>query len=825
VESDRRVDDLIADLTLDEKAALTAGESWFWMPTIDRLGIGGWRLTDGPQGARGKDFVGSTPTACVPCGSALGATWNPSLLEGVGAVLGDQARTKGARVLLAPTVNLHRSPLGGRTFESYSEDPLLSGVLAAAFVRGVQAQGVAPTVKHFVGNEAEFERNTIDSVIDERTLRELYLLPFEMAVRDGGALGIMTGYNRLNGTWCSEHPELLRILREEWGFEGFVVTDWFAVASTVGSARAGLDLEMPGPGRQYGPKVAEAVRAGALDESDVDAIVRRLFGVLARLGALDDPPPGVEESIDRPEHRAIARRASVESTVLLRNDGVLPFDLASIRSIAVIGQNAARAEIIGGGSANVEPHYRVTPLDAIRRRVGDSITVTYEPGCDLDKDLPPAPIELEEVVFDAGGQEVQRSTRRSAELMYFGAPVPEVGSQWSVRATGTYAATLDGPHQVTLVQAGRARVYVDGVLVIDGVEHPPPPGTAMFGAGSAQVGGTVDLQAGKPVEILIEYANDGAEILAGVIVGLRPQPPPDIVERAVAAAEAADAAVVVVGTNNQWETEGHDRASLALPGDQDDLVRRVCAVNRNTAVVVNTGAPVDMPWAEETPALLQIWFGGQEMADGLADVLAGAAEPSGRLPLTFPRRIEDTPAFGNFPGENGEVRYGEGLLVGYRGYDTRDVPVRFPFGHGFSYTTFEIGEPRVRAEDSAVVEVPVTNTGARPGAEVVQLYVEAIDPPVFRPAKELKAFEKVWLEPGASTTVELRLDDRAFAFWQPDGSAYAAIKARNAEGGFILGPAQAAAVSVAGWRVHPGAYRLHIGRSVQDIVHVVDIDR
>ncbi|MCU1374017.1 MAG: beta-glucosidase [Actinomycetia bacterium] len=816
------VDELLAALTLDEKAVLTAGIDMWHTAPIERLGIPSFKMTDGPNGARGGSFDRMTPSAAVPCGSALGATWNLTLLEQVGAVLGDQARTKQARVLLAPTVNLHRHPLGGRTFEEYSEDPLLTGLLAAAFVRGAQAQGVATTVKHLAGNEQETERNTIDTVIDERALRELYLLPFELAVKEGETLGVMTAYNRLNGLWCDEHPELLGILRDEWGFDGIVVTDWYAVDSTVGSALAGLDIEMPGPPRQLGPKLAEAVRAGELDESVLDAIVRRILGVFDRLGALDDPPPGEEQSVDRPEHRAVARRAAIESTVLLRNDGVLPFDVASLSTLAVIGPNADRAQIIGGGSATLEPHYRVTPLEALRTRIGGVVDITYEQGCDIDRTVPPMALPMEEVFLDGDGGEVFRRSGESTRLLFFGPPSPDLPKRWSVRSVGTFTPEVGGPWQVTLIEAGRARVLIDGQVVVDGVTDPPPPGQALFGMGSEQVDGTIELEAGKPVELVIELSNQGAPLVVAAVVGVRPVPPPDLLERAVAAAAVADAVVVIVGTNDDWETEGHDRTSMDLPGDQDELVRRVCAANPRTAVVLNAGSPVTLPWADDAPALLDMWFGGQEMADGLVDVLTGRADPSGRLPTTFPERIEHAPAFGNFPGGQGEVRYGEGVLVGYRWYEARHLPVRFPFGHGLSYTTFELGQPEVSGDEPMLVRVRVTNTGSRSGSEVVQLYVEPVAPKVVRPPKELKAFAKVWLEAGQSATVVLALTERAFAHWSPDPAPYEAIKERQLSSTISVAPAPSDAPPK-GWHVEPGEYRLHVGRSSADIAHVVPI--
>jgi beta-glucosidase len=816
------VDELVASLTLDEKASLTAGVDMWHTAAVERAGIPSWKMTDGPNGARGGSFDRMTPSAAMPCGSALAATWNQVLLEQVGAVLGDQARTKQARVLLAPTVNLVRHPVNGRTFEAYGEDPLLAGLLAAAFVRGAQAQGVATTVKHFVGNEQETERNTIDTVIDERALRELYLLPFELAVKEGGTLGIMTAYNRVNGTWCDEHPELLGILRDEWGFDGIVVTDWFAVDSTVGSATAGLDIEMPGPARQLGAELADAVRAGEVDEAVLDVMARRILGVFDRLGALDDGPVGEEESVDRAEHRGVARRAAIESTVLLRNDGVLPFDVPSLETLAVIGPNAARAQIIGGGSATLEPHYRVTPLEALRRRIGDVVDVIYEQGCDIDRTVPPMSLAMEEVFLDGDGNEVLRDERDSTRLLFFGPPSPDLPARWSVRASGTFTPEVSGPFQVTLVQAGRARVLVDGQVVVDGVTDPPPPGKAIFGMGSEQVEGTVELVAGTPAELVIELSNEGAPLVVAAVVGVRPQPPADLLERAVAAAAAADAVVLVVGTNDDWETEGHDRTSMDLPGGQDELVRAVCAANPRTAVVLNAGSPVTLPWADEAPALLDVWFGGQEMAEGLVDVLTGRADPSGRLPISFPERIEHAPAYGNFPGEHGQVRYGEGLLVGYRWYEARHLPVRFPFGHGLSYTTFELGEPEVIDGEPMLVRVRVTNTGSRSGGEVVQLYVEEVSPKVVRAPKELKAFAKVWLEAGGSATVTLGLTERAFAHWQPDPAPYEAVKERQQRSTISIAPAPAEQPPK-GWHVEPGEYRLHIGRSSADIAHVVPV--
>ena len=837
---------ILEALNLDEKALLTAGVDMWTTPAIERVGLPAMRVTDGPNGARGSALLGlgEVSSVCIPCASALGASWNAELIERVGVMLGQESRTKGARVLLAPTVNLHRSPLGGRNFECYSEDPLLSGRLAAAFVRGVQSEGVATTAKHFVANDAEFERNTINSVVDERSLRELYLVPFELIVKEGGGLGIMTSYNRLNGTYCAEHEELLgRILRKEWGFEGFVLTDWFSAGSTDGSSAAGLDLQMPGPGRFYGPALAEAVRSGEVDEERLDSLVRHMLGVWERIGALEDGPLEEERSVDLPEHRALAREIAADSMVLLRNDGLLPLSRKGLKKIALIGPNAARAQIMGGGSAALKPHYTKTPLQALGEKLGDAVEIVHERGCWTEKTTPP--LSGPELVGPAGegamrvefheglefsGAPVDVRTVDSSQLLYFGSPGEGLNpGAFSFRAVGSLIPTETGRHVFTLIQAGNARLLVDGKTVIDGFENPPPPGEAFFSLGSQEAEGSFDLVAGQAVEIEIQYAARGAVILQGAKVGLRPPLERDLMGAAIEAAAEADAVVMVVGTNADWESEGHDRKSMDLPGEQNELIRRVCAANPRTVVCLNTGSPSTMDWAEDPAALIQAWFGGQGMAEALADVLFGDAEPGGRLPTTFPERIEQNPSFGNFPGENSEIRYGEGLLMGYRGYTTRHLPVRFPFGWGLSYTSFEISSPRLAAPtfaagESLEVTMDVTNTGSRPGSEVVQCYVAPAPSRLARPGMELRAFAKVHLAPGESATVTLTLGDRAFAYWDPADPGFEELQARGGAASLVPAGRGHSHRNEPGWYIDPGSYTLAIGRSVAEIIHEVVVE-
>jgi beta-glucosidase len=821
------VDALLAELTLEEKASLTAGGDLFALAGVERLGIPQVGVTDGPNGARGSDLpgVGGTPSTCIPCGSAIGATWDPDLAEALGALVGREALDRGCRGLLAPTVNLHRSPLAGRNFECYSEDPLLSGRLAAGYVRGVQANGVFATVKHFVGNDAEFERGSINSVIDERSLRELYLLPFELAVKEGGALGIMTSYNRLNGRWLTEQRALLtEVLRDEWGFEGLVMTDWFAMVDTTSALASGLDLEMPGPARSLGAAVVDAVKAGEVDEADLDAAVARLLSTLDRVGALAEPTP-TRPQPQTPDDVALLRRASAEATVLLTNDGVLPLDRDGLGRVAVVGPRAAVPCIMGGGSAQVTTPPLVSPLAALTEALGHGVEAVHARGAEASREptvvggavlRAPDGFEVERYAgLDHDGEVVDRG--HLDELRFIEFDLTGDGGDFSVVVRGTVVPEEDGTFELGLSQAGRARVLLDGELVLDGVTDPPPAGgTGMFGMASKDLVAEVTVREGVPVEVVVEYAKVDT-MLAGFRVGFRTPDPAPLLDRAAAAAADADVAVVFVGTSGDWETEGRDRDSFGLPGAQDELVRRVAAANPRTVVVVNAAATVDLPWADDVAAVLQCWFGGQEMAAGVADVLVGDVEPGGRLPTTIPVRIEHNPSHDNFPGENGELRYGEGLFMGYRGYEHRAIEPRFAFGHGLGYTSFAVGEVTLSGR---TVAVPVTNTGDRAGSEVVQVYVAPTAPRLARPPKELKAFAKVRLEPGESTTVELDLDDRAFAYWDPGQADWDEV---SAKAGAMFGQA-AEERRPPGWQVDPGTYQVLVGRSSQDLAAPVTIE-
>lgn len=819
---------LVAGLSVRQQAALTAGVDMWTVPAVGQ--IPAIRMTDGPNGARGAALLGTgrVTALCVPCGSSLGATWDPGLVEEIGQVLGEEARTKGARVLLAPTINLHRHPLGGRGFECYAEDPLLSGAIAAGFVRGVQSRGVAATAKHLVANEAEFERTTLSSVVSERALRELYLVPFEAAIREGGLLAVMTAYNRVNGRWCSEDRALLiDWLREEIGFTGVVMTDWYAAGSTCASALAGLGLQMPGGDRFFGAPLAAAVESGELSADVLAGAARRWVGLVDALDAWDDAPVA-EQSVELPAHREVARRAAAAGTVLLRNDGALP--LTGSGSVALIGPLAARAHLMGGGSAQLKPHRSPSLYDILAPRYGDRLV--HERGCDIDRTVRPLTVSGELELFAGqvwAGPPVERLAQIDLQQLWFGSPNPDLDEDdFSFRTTATLRVHDTGTHTFTLVQAGRARVLVDGAIVLDGITKPPPGGQEFFGLGSQELRAQVDLVAGAEVTVVVEWTSIGSVMLHGAKVGHQPPSDGGEIQRAGAAARAADVAVVVVGTTEEWESEGHDRDTLALPGEQDDLVRAVAAANPRTIVIVCAGAPVALPWAGDVAAVLLPWLGGQEVAHALDDILHGLAEPAGRLPVTFPQRLEHTPAFGSYPGENDEVVYAEDLLVGYRWYDTRHLPVAFPFGHGGSYTTFAWGAGSLSQQafspgDALLVRVEVNNTGESAGSEVVQVYIRPHGPRLLRPRSELKGFAKVHLEAGESRTVEVVLTDRSFACWDPGSPDRERLRAELGDGSVVPAVQGPPPRSVPGWSVDPGRYDVVLARSVADEVEVLSV--
>jgi beta-glucosidase len=814
-----RLDRLVRSLSIEDRARLTAGTDAWHAAGIDSIGLGQMLTLDGPNGVRGMTFPKGSSATCTPCGTGLGATWDVDLVAEVAARIGSEAKRAGVHYILGPVLNIVRSPLAGRDFECYSEDPLLTADLGVAYVTGMQSQGVAACPKHFVANDSETHRTTVNCIVDERALREVYLLPFE-AVARGGAWSMMAAYNRVNGVHCSRNKALIGdVLRDEWEWDGVLMSDWEATHDTVADATAGLDLEMPGPPRHFGPPLAAAVRRGEVDEETLNCAALRVLVLAARVGAL----PVVARPISAPKAdtaplepihlsdataAALVRRAAADSFVLLANDGVLPLAPAALKRVAVIGPNAAQPCTQGGGAAHITAAYAVTPLDGLRAALPADVEIVHEPGCGIDLFLPPLTrMDLTDmdgkpgltVEFFLGqkpeGRPLARYNVQSSDLHLFG-DLPEGVPQndFSVRISAWLTPRTSGPHKVAMRGLGGRRFFVDGVPAADawdapaGVDVP----TALFEG--KELGGTFEFEAGKRVLVAGE-AHSTTHDPSLLALGCAEPETTDGMTSAVAAARSADVAIVVVGTDEVWESEGRDRKTVTLPGRQDELVERVAAANRKTIVVVNSGCPMDLPWADKVAAVIYAWLPGQEFGNALADVLLGVAEPGGRLPVTLARRAADFPAFDTTPGPNEELVYGEGVNVGYRGFDVTGIEPRFAFGHGLGYTTFEYESLELASDGLAEGEplelrVRLRNTGQRSGKEVVQVYVADLESSVLRPPHELKGFAVVRLAPGEAAELVLALDDRDLAYWDT---------ARHS------------------WRIEPGRFEIQVGRSSRDI--------
>ena len=787
---EKRIEELVKQMTLEEKVSMLAGSDAWHTQSVQRLGIPAIKVTDGPHGARGAIAKGGPSSACFPVGTAMASTWNTELIGRVGVALGEETRAKSAHILLGPTVNIHRSPLAGRNFECYSEDPHLTSRIAVAFINGVQSQNVGACIKHYVCNDSEFERMSISSEVGERALREIYLPPFRAAVKEAEPWAVMAAYNKVNGTFASENKYTLTdILKEDWGFKGLVVSDWAGTRNTIPAANGGLDLEMPGPARVMGDKLLKAVNEGHVSEQVIDDKVRRILRIIIKSGAFENPEEAPEKAVDKPEHRRLARETAAEGIVLLKNErNVLPLDEQRIKSLAVIGPNAKVARIMGGGSSQVNPHYAVTPWEGISKRCGAAIKVSYQQGCTNDKRVP---VIGEEYLIPSGNQEghgltgqyfndldlageaVLTEVCQKLDFVWSGEFSPLVDKdEFSARWTGEFVAPETGTYIFSLISVGLSRLYIDDEQVIDNWTE-QIRGEAYYGTGTKEMVAQVDMTAGQSHDIKAEYSKVDTPFFGALRLGCLPPVPADSIERAAELAAESDAALVFVGTSDEWESEGYDRADMELPGDQVELVKRVAAANENTIVALNTGSPVAMgQWIDQVPSVVEAWFPGQECGNAIADILFGDVNPSGKLPTTFPKRLADTPAYINYPGENGKVLYGEGIFVGYRYYDKKKIEPLFPFGHGLSYTSFEysdleIGATEYEAKDSIEITVDVKNTGKREGKEVVQLYVRDVESSLVRPEKELKAFKKVALEPGETKTVHFTLAKDALSFFNP----------------------------------------------------------
>ncbi len=801
---------LVAALSVSEKVLLLTGADSWRTQGARALGLRPMTTSDGPAGVRGVIKDERSPSSSLPCPSALGATWDPGLVRELAAALGAEARSKGVDVLLGPTINLMRTPLGGRGFECFAEDPVLTAEIAVAYVRGLQEAGVAATVKHYVGNDSETDRWNYDARIAERVLRELYLVPFEAAVRDAGTMLVMAAYNKVNGTAMTEHERLLRdVLKGEWGFDGVVTSDWHAARSTAATALATLDLAMPGPDGPWGELLTQAVEDGAVRPEVLDDKVIRLLRLARRVGAAggsaDPPAPQAETALIDP---GLLRRATAASLVLLRNEqAALPISPGTVGSIALLGPNAFQPTIQGGGSAGVVPVSVSTPDSALRAALAGQAEVTAAPGCQTwvmvpeptagcinDPDTGEPGLRLEFRAAD--GALIASEHRTSTALAWWDGVPPGIGWGETGRIVllATFRPGSGGAHLIGAAGVGRLIMTVDGETVADEqTSIPADPVEAMTRPG--EVRAAVTLKAGRDTQLRLEFrpSADGEGPLA-VRLGIVPAADEDqLLADAVQAASRADAAIVVVGSAAMTESEGFDRSTLALPGRQDELISRVAAVNSRTVVVVNSGMPVLMPWAAEVAAVLYAWLPGQAMGEALADVLLGQAEPAGRLPVTMPASEADCPVLHAVP-RDGQLCYDEGLLIGYRGYDAAGLAPEYPFGHGLGYTSWGYESLRTAASlapgDALDLVVTVRNTGARPGCETIQAYLAGPPGDVSRPVRVLAAFGTAAAGPGELAEVRLQVPARAFARWDEQAGR---------------------------WAWPGGEFTVHVGRSSRDL--------
>lgn len=791
---DVRLDQLVGGLDLTQKVELLTGRDSWSLHAVPAIGLRSIVMSDGPVGVRGDSWDERSPSINFPSPTALASSWDRALVRRIGEGLGREARRKGVDVVLAPTINLHRTPYGGRHFEAFSEDPLLTGSLARTYVEGIQSQGVGATVKHYVANDSETDRFHVDVRVDERTLRELYLLAFEEPVVAGRSWLVMSAYNSINGATASENPLLRTPLNDEWGFDGVVVSDWTAVRS-VNSARYPQDLAMPGPDGAWGPALLAAVKRGEIPEATIDRKVKRILRLATRVGALEGFEP-IQPTGSDDETRRVALEAAIRGSVLLRNNGLLP--IANPAKIAVIGEGARWARTQGGGSATVIPASVRSPFDALCER-WPSADVTWARGAVVQRG--PADLELSTFTHDGepgmlvryldeAGNEIASEVRKASGIVSFDAA-----------ALATRSATVEMSFRYTPEGAGSSaplavagvsqwEVEADGVQVQAGELRTQPgddPATAVLTPPWTSL--EVPMSEGSAA-VTVRFRPGLTEIPGAM--ALRVGRPPldadaaDLISAAAKAAAAADVAVVVVSTSAEVESEGFDRTTLELPGAQDDLVREVLRANPRTIVVVNSGAPVLLPWAEDAAAVLAVWFPGQEFGDALAAVMSGDAEPGGRLPVSWPSREADVPVSEVTPS-GGRLHYREGLHIGYRGWLRSDMAPAFPFGWGLGYTSWSLDSTAIQSSENGITAtIGVTNRGRRVGRTVVQIYAERSATTVERPVTWLVGFASVEVAEDESGTATIFVPWRHLAHWDD------------------------------GWQLEPGPFRLRAALHVQD---------
>ncbi|KAJ7940912.1 glycoside hydrolase superfamily [Mycena leptocephala] len=784
-------------------------------------------MSDGPNGVRGSSHFVASPAQCIPCATAMASTFDPDLIQKAGRFLAAEAKCKSSVVLLAPTCNIQRSPLGGRAFESFSEDPHLSGTMAASYVNGLQAEGVSATIKHFVGNDQEHERTAAESVMSDRALREIYLYPFMLAQKNAKPGAFMTSYGRLQGVHCSESRLLLQgILRDEWKFNGLVMSDWYGTYGVDEALNAGLDLEMPGPPRWRTPLLVNyTLTASKLSLSTVNERVVNLL-TFVQTQARKNPEvvygDGIERTRDSPEARKFCRQLAADGIVLLKNqDNLLPLSLQTKR-LAIIGPNSLQHIISGGGSAALKPSYSVCPYDGVVSGAPAEVLIEHAIGCYAHKYLPTLENNLKTASGELGwlctfynhdsqGQltdPVAAFVIKDTRVKLVDFLPPGLTENWTIKLTGLLTVEKTVPFELGLTVAGRAKLWVDGNLTIDNWTS-QTPGDFFYGQGTIEEKAVIDLTAHVPADILVEYTNTSPTkeeddevssqpaLMLGVRLGGCEKIDADAaIESAVTLAAKSDAVLFVAGLTPEWESEGFDRPTLSLPGRQDDVISRLAAANPNTIVCIQAGSATSMPWIADVRSVIQAWYLGNEVGNAIGDVIWGTVNPGGRLPLTFPVRIEDTPAYLNQHSENGKIHYREDLFVGYKHYHARGIKPLFEFGFGLSYTTFSFSNLVVSGAEfnetglKFNVSLTVKNEGLFAGSEVAQLYISYPNIGITTPVYQLKGFAKAKdVAPGGSHELVIDLDQYALAFWNSNKNA---------------------------WTVAPGTYIIQVGASSED---------
>jgi len=794
--TETRVESLLKQLTLEEKIDLIGGVDSFYIRAIPKIGLPRLKMADGPVGVR--NYGPST----VFGGIGLVASWDPELARQIGAVIGQDARSRGVHFMLGPGVNIYRAPMNGRNFEYFGEDPYLSSRTAVGYIEGMQGQGVSATIKHFMGNNSEFDRHNGDSIIDERTMREIYMPVFEAAVKEAHVGAIMDSYNLTNGTHMTQNGYLnIDVAKKDWGFTGIMMSDWDATYDGVAAANGGLDLEMPSGKFMNRTTLLPAVKSGKISEATIDDKVRRILRTAIQFGWLDREQTDLTIPRLNPEGRKVTLEAARAGMVLLKNDGnVLPWDKTKIHSIAVIGPDAHPAVPAGGGSAEAVPFAAVSYLEGVANYLGGGAKVYYERGIPTFDEI----ARHTEFSADASGGRQGLKTEFYTNANLSGTPAvtrtdkhinyqPARGgdgaaSDMSIRWTGYFTPSTPGDYLVFIQgpgENGGYRLYIDKKLVFDNWKQ-----------WYAFVSETSMMLSAGPHEVEMDYYAKGGWGKTAADLGIV-RADTLVSPEAKTLASRADAVVLAVGFDPSDEGESGDR-TFRLPPGQDELINQIAAVNKNTVVVVTSGGGVDMSaWVDHVPALLEAWYPGQEGGTALVQLLFGDANPSGRLPISIERRWEDNAVHDSYypkPGEK-KVEYKEGVFVGYRHFDKSGIKPLFPFGYGLSYTTFGYNNltvsPAGTADDThVVVSFDVTNTGTRAGADVAQVYVGDRHAPVPRPLKELKGFARTELNPGETKHLQVDLDRWAFSYYDVKGH---------------------------GWTIAPGDFDIYVARSSAEI--------